>query len=1459
MARSITFVIEGAVNTEVRITENANGTLTFDIQVMDGGLIGDLRALFFDLNGLVADDGLMVFDGVDVTDTAFVEEGVDTLGRDANIKGQVVNELGEFDVGIEFGTSGMSSDDIQSTSFTLAHDDTFLTLDMIDLADFGLRYTSVGEEGGTRNDSFKVGDQASGVADRDGIEVVENTAGSVDLLANDTNGTDATVIGASDTEGAFDAVPDGFERTVARSGVELGTLHVGFDGIANFDANGAQVDTLALGETVDVYFSYVSEALDGSLASADVVLTVVGTNDAPVLVDGTANAEEGGTPVTVDLTVLGSDIDNDDDGSTLVYTLVGVPAEGTATIASGILSFDPGTDFEDLNAGEIRVVTLTVQATDSHGATTTGTVAITVTGTNGAPSAVADMLEAVEDTGLVIDPLANDTDPDAGDTLEIDTINGVTVVEGATIATDHGMITVGAGGVLNYVPDENYSGTDSFSYTATDGQAASNSATVSINVEAVADTPELMLTGGSAAPGGDLTPVPSGADVQINTTTDGTQTDPSVTALSDGGFVVAWHSYQSGVGYESFFQVFDASGAPVGGEVQISSGAGDQRAPDVLALDGGGFIVAYASTGGADGSAYGIYSQRYDASGVAVGPEVLVNTTTSNQQQQPNIAALDGGGYVITWESFDTDGTAYNIYSQSFDINGNPVGAETLIDSPANPEYDTWSAVSGLAGGGYVVTWSNWVPGSGQWETYAQVVDAAGALDGPAIQLNSQSSSIATYSSVLGTPDGGFVVVWSQDNPGENRKLLMSRFDAGGNLLEGEVEVSQNGPTIQHAAGITLLEDGGFMISWSAVNPTDSSGGMFGRRYDAAGNPVSDEFLINDTVAGQQHPVTNSGNRVLTTLEDGTVVSVWGTNHGSGELYFRLIDVPAISDGVAGAPTAIALDAALTDGDGSETLTITLSGFPPGTTFNIGTANGDDWVIENAQTVDLSVLEMVIPTSFAGGTVTLIATARATEMSNGDFAEVSDSISLEIAPADLPPLFTAGDDVVDMRTMTAGSYQAGSQYDAGAGNDSVVLPWDAANAATAGYDLSQVFNGGEGNDSLHGSALGDHFEGGGGRDNLHGFDGNDTLNGGDGNDFVAGGEGDDVMDGGAGIDILSYQSSLTGITLNSGLGTATGEGNDSFQNFESYRLSQHVDYVTGSASDEVFRLYGGDDVIDAGGGNDQVLGGAGDDTMDGGAGRDLLNYALASGAVTVDLAAGIATGAEGNDVISNFEVVYGSNYDDLIIGDDDTSVDGWNTLLAQGGNDTVYGGAGNDWLEGQNGDDQIFGEEGDDLVHGGAGSDLMDGGAGTDRAYYADMTIAVNVDLSTGIATQGTDTDTLVSIENVTGSAGNDTITGDAGDNEFTGWTGDDLMTGGGGADVFHFDLRGTTDWGDDRITDFEIGIDKISLFGSAFSTLGDLNAQQIGGDVVLDLGNGTTLTLENSLLGDLSDSDFVF
>lgn len=306
-------------------------------------------------------------------------------------------------------------------------------------------------------------------------------------------------------------------------------------------------------------------------------------------------------------------------------------------------------------------------------------------------------------------------------------------------------------------------------------------------------------------------------------------------------------------------------------------------------------------------------------------------------------------------------------------------------------------------------------------------------------------------------------------------------------------------------------------------------------------------------------------------------------------------------------------------------------------------------------------------------------------------------------------------------------------------------------ATIRGTSKKNRLNGTNGKDSIFGLGGNDTLNGRGGNDMLFGGTGNDTLNGGKGNDKLDGGTGSDSLDGGAGFDNLK-----------------------------------------------------------GGAGGDLLIGGAGGDILNGGAGIDTASYETSSSAVIAQMLPGPVffpiTGDALGDVYIGIENLRGSNFGDVLIGDDLANV--------------IEGLGGNDGLGGAGGGDTLLGGAGDDFLSGGAGGDILNGGDGSDWADYqfGGAVVAQFDPLPQFTASGDAAGDSYISIENLRGSAFGDVLVGDDSANIIQGGDGDDVIAGRFGADT----LRGGTGadlfaYADpsnngDVILDYEIGVDHIGV-----------------------------------------------
>ncbi|AFY48823.1 regulatory P domain of subtilisin-like proprotein convertases [Nostoc sp. PCC 7524] len=439
---------------------------------------------------------------------------------------------------------------------------------------------------------------------------------------------------------------------------------------------------------------------------------------------------------------------------------------------------------------------------------------------------------------------------------------------------------------------------------------------------------------------------------------------------------------------------------------------------------------------------------------------------------------------------------------------------------------------------------------------------------------------------------------------------------------------------------------------------------------------------------------------------------------------------------------------------------------------------------------------------------------------------------------------------------------AGDDFiDGGAGNDKfdpngdyVALKGGAGNDTIYGSFGDDAIDGQDGDDKLYGDDKdfpgrniteggNDDIFGGAGNDYIDAGYGNDQVWAGDGNDTLIGGAGNDTLDGGLGIDTASYQSATAAVNVNLSIGTAAdGQGGtDTLISIERVIGSNFNDTLIGGTGDETLEGGNGNDSLNGGDGNDTLIGeggydtligGAGNDTLNGRSGNDTVSYRSATAAVNVNLSTGIATdGQGGTDTLISIERVIGSNFND--------------TLIGGSGDETLEGGNGNDSLNGGDGNDTLIGEGGYDTLIGGAGNDTLNGRSGNDTVSYQSAAAAVNVNLFTGIATDGLGgTDTLISIERVIGSNFNDTLIGGSGDDTLNGGFGADSLNGGTGNDSLYLGLNDNaadivnyaSGHGTDTIYQFVRGVGGDQL---QFTGIANIDLVKSGTSTQLRIGDG--------------------
>lgn len=347
---------------------------------------------------------------------------------------------------------------------------------------------------------------------------------------------------------------------------------------------------------------------------------------------------------------------------------------------------------------------------------------------------------------------------------------------------------------------------------------------------------------------------------------------PAVGALQNGGFVMTWMtSNESDASIAA--QIYDRNGRTVGNQIVVSPGAAWNFQPDVAVLSSGGFVISWTTQGNTQVPG-GVQARIYDPAGAPVGAQFAVDITPGTTSQ---IVALVGGGFVIT--SFAYAGTFDNIHGQVFTANGTKVGNEFLggdavLGTKADPD------LIALSGGGFVVSWFQ--PGGDSSFGYgvrAQIFDASGNKLGAAFTVNTITEGAQVSAKLAALPSGGFVAVWADDgttqsaNPDNgNQGIWAQMFDATGHKVGANIFVDHR----SDMADVEVIPGIGFAVIWKETSDPDSPefGGLRMQIFDFEGHRTGEEFTIAPHAqSGPNWEIQNLPD--ITALAGGGLVVNW--------------------------------------------------------------------------------------------------------------------------------------------------------------------------------------------------------------------------------------------------------------------------------------------------------------------------------------------------------------------------------------------------------------------------------------------------------------------------------------------------------------------------------------------------------------------------------------------------------
>lgn len=199
-----------------------------------------------------------------------------------------------------------------------------------------------------------------------------------------------------------------------------------------------------------------------------------------------------------------------------------------------------------------------------------------------------------------------------------------------------------------------------------------------------------------------------GGELTVAQTSGVLHRSPAVAAGEYGNFVVVWQRYAgSSEGWDVAARLYHESGVPLGPELVVNTTtAGCQQSPAVATDRAGNFVVVWQSEA-QDGSGWGVFGRRFTREGVALGGEILIAQTTLGDQRSPAVARHPSGAFLVTWEGLH-DGSSWGIFARGFNADGSAASSEFLVNSTiTGAQHSPEAAFLGGSPPRYAVVWQS--------------------------------------------------------------------------------------------------------------------------------------------------------------------------------------------------------------------------------------------------------------------------------------------------------------------------------------------------------------------------------------------------------------------------------------------------------------------------------------------------------------------------------------------------------------------------------------------------------------------------------------------------------------------------------------------------------------------------------------------------------------------------------
>ena len=370
-----------------------------------------------------------------------------------------------------------------------------------------------------------------------------------------------------------------------------------------------------------------------------------------------------------------------------------------------------------------------------------------------------------------------------------------------------------------------------------------------------------------------------GSEFQINTYTTGNQENPSVARLSAGQFVVTWQSSNQGNGDEIYGQLFNADGTKSGSEFLVNTYTNtEQHYPSIASLSNDKFVVTWQSWN-QDGSYSGIYGQLFNTDGTKNGSEFQINTYTTFDQISPSVASLSDGKFIVTWQSDGQDGNNYGVYGQILNADGTKSGLEFWVNSYTIGR-QLRPSVASLSNNKFIITWHSENQDGSGWGVYGQIFNGDGTKSGLEFLVNANTRDNQAEPSVVSLSNNKFIITWHSENQdGSGYGIFGQIFNVDGTKSGSEFQINTYTASSQNVPSVVSLNDNKFVVTWQSDGQDGNNYGVYGQIFNVDGAKSGSEFQINTYTTGRQQ------NPSIASLNDNKFVVTWQSDGQDGNNY----------------------------------------------------------------------------------------------------------------------------------------------------------------------------------------------------------------------------------------------------------------------------------------------------------------------------------------------------------------------------------------------------------------------------------------------------------------------------------------------------------------------------------------------------------------------------------------------